>query len=41
LPLNPGLPGASPNRNLLMKNCLNCHTEVHGSNHPSGVRFTR
>lgn len=21
--------------------CLNCHTEVHGSNHPSGVRWTR
>jgi DmsE family decaheme c-type cytochrome len=36
-----GLPGASPNRNLLLKNCLNCHYEVHGSNHPSGVRFTR
>jgi DmsE family decaheme c-type cytochrome len=36
-----GLPGASPNRNLLLKSCLNCHTEVHGSNHPSGVRFTR
>lgn len=36
-----GLPGASPNRNLLLKSCLNCHYEVHGSNHPSGVRFTR
>jgi DmsE family decaheme c-type cytochrome len=37
-----GLAGsASPNRNLLLKDCLNCHTEVHGSNHPSGVRFTR
>ena len=23
------------------KGCLNCHTEVHGSNHPSGPRFTR
>jgi len=23
------------------KGCLNCHNEVHGSNHPSGVRFTR
>jgi DmsE family decaheme c-type cytochrome len=21
--------------------CLNCHTEVHGSNHPSGARWTR
>jgi DmsE family decaheme c-type cytochrome len=36
-----GLPSASPNRNVLLKNCLNCHYEVHGSNHPSGVRFTR
>jgi DmsE family decaheme c-type cytochrome len=36
-----GLPNAAPNRNLLMKNCLNCHYEVHGSNHPSGVRFMR
>jgi DmsE family decaheme c-type cytochrome len=31
----------TPNRNLLANNCLNCHSEVHGSNHPSGVRFTR
>jgi DmsE family decaheme c-type cytochrome len=23
------------------KGCLNCHVEVHGSNHPSGVRFKR
>jgi DmsE family decaheme c-type cytochrome len=23
------------------KGCLNCHSEVHGSNHPSGPRFTR
>jgi DmsE family decaheme c-type cytochrome len=26
---------------LLGKNCMNCHSEVHGSNHPSGVRKTR
>ncbi len=26
---------------LLARSCLNCHTEVHGSNHPSGVRWTR
>jgi len=36
-----GLPGPTPNRNVLLKNCTNCHYEVHGSNHPSGVRFTR
>jgi hypothetical protein len=26
---------------VLGKNCMNCHTEVHGSNHPSGARQTR
>jgi DmsE family decaheme c-type cytochrome len=26
---------------VVAKSCLNCHAEVHGSNHPSGVRFTR
>ncbi len=30
-----------PNRNLVGKNCLNCHSQVHGSNHPSGARLTR
>jgi DmsE family decaheme c-type cytochrome len=23
------------------KNCLNCHSQIHGSNHPSGARLTR
>jgi DmsE family decaheme c-type cytochrome len=36
-----GLPGGAPNRNLLLRSCTNCHYEVHGSNHPSGVRFMR
>jgi DmsE family decaheme c-type cytochrome len=36
-----GLPGGSANQNLLSKNCLNCHSQVHGSNHPSGGRITR
>ncbi len=26
---------------LLDRDCLNCHFEVHGSNHPGGVRWTR
>ena len=26
---------------ILGKQCLNCHQQVHGSNHPSGVRLTR
>lgn len=32
---------ASPAQQLLLRNCLNCHTQIHGSNHPSGPRFTR
>ncbi|TXS95588.1 DmsE family decaheme c-type cytochrome [Parahaliea maris] len=36
-----GLAGGSPNQNVLGKNCLNCHGQVHGSNHPSGARLTR
>jgi DmsE family decaheme c-type cytochrome len=36
-----GLPGGSANQNLLGKNCLNCHSQTHGSNHPSGARLTR
>jgi DmsE family decaheme c-type cytochrome len=33
--------GKSPSEFLLGKNCLNCHSKIHGSNHPSGSRFTR
>ena len=36
-----GLPQGSANQNLLGKNCLNCHSQIHGSNHPSGARLTR
>jgi len=36
-----GLAAGKPNQNLLGKNCLNCHSQVHGSNHPSGARLTR
>jgi DmsE family decaheme c-type cytochrome len=34
---------ASPvaQRELLGRSCLNCHSQVHGSNHPSGVRALR
>ena len=31
----------STNQYVLGKNCLNCHSQVHGSNHPSGARLTR
>jgi DmsE family decaheme c-type cytochrome len=36
-----GLPDRQANQNLLGKNCMNCHSQVHGSNHPSGARMTR
>ncbi|QIB66370.1 DmsE family decaheme c-type cytochrome [Kineobactrum salinum] len=36
-----GLAGGGANRNLLGKNCLNCHSRIHGSNHPSGARLAR
>jgi len=36
-----GLPGGTANQNLLGKSCLNCHSQIHGSNHPSGARLTR
>jgi DmsE family decaheme c-type cytochrome len=31
--------GADPR--MLGKQCLNCHVQVHGSNHPGGLRMTR
>jgi len=36
-----GVPPMGADQRLLGKQCLNCHSQVHGSNHPSGVRFTR
>ena len=36
-----GLPGAMPSQFLLGQNCMNCHSAVHGSNHPSGSRRMR
>lgn len=33
--------GSSPARQLVGKACLNCHSQVHGTNHPSGSRLTR
>jgi DmsE family decaheme c-type cytochrome len=36
-----GVPPRGIQDRLLLKGCLNCHSQVHGSNHPSGVRFMR
>jgi DmsE family decaheme c-type cytochrome len=35
------LPGASPSALFLGQGCLNCHSQVHGSNHPSGAKLMR
>jgi len=34
------LPSGADQR-LLGKQCLNCHVQIHGSNHPGGIRWTR
>jgi hypothetical protein len=37
-----GLPGnTAPTTALALGNCMNCHSQVHGSNHPSGSSLTR
>ena len=36
-----GLPGSNPSGFLLAGSCTNCHTQVHGSNHPSGAKLMR
>jgi DmsE family decaheme c-type cytochrome len=33
--------GNSGAQQQLLRSCANCHTQVHGTNHPSGPRFTR
>ena len=35
------LPGGSPSALVLGGSCLNCHAQVHGSNHPSGITQMR
>jgi hypothetical protein len=37
-PTNPGGTGAVY---LVAGSCTNCHTQVHGSNHPSGAKLLR
>jgi len=36
-----GLPGGMPSAYLLAGGCVNCHSQVHGSNHPSGRALMR
>ena len=35
------LAAGSPSSRLIGRSCQNCHTQIHGSNHPAGVRFQR
>jgi DmsE family decaheme c-type cytochrome len=36
-----GIPPVGAAQQELGKECLSCHSQIHGSNHPSGIRFTR
>lgn len=36
-----GLPGGSRSSYVAGMNCLNCHSQIHGSNHPSGSKLMR
>jgi len=36
-----GLPGAGASAFLLAGGCINCHSQIHGSNHPSGRALMR
>lgn len=36
-----GLPGGARAPYVLGMNCMNCHSQVHGSNHPSGSKLMR
>jgi DmsE family decaheme c-type cytochrome len=36
-----GLPSGTPSGFLLAGGCINCHSRVHGSNHPSGAKLMR
>ena len=36
-----GLASDTPSQYLLGQNCMNCHSQVHGSNHPSGSKLMR
>jgi len=38
---HPGTPQLSTSRFVFNRSCQNCHSQIHGSNHPSGVRFQR
>lgn len=38
---HPSTPYAPTDRRVFARGCLQCHQNIHGSNHPSGAAFTR
>jgi DmsE family decaheme c-type cytochrome len=42
-PYSDASPGAEffPNSRMFDRGCMNCHSMIHGSNHPAGMRFMR
>jgi len=39
LPVSQG--GVAAAQQMMLRGCTNCHSQVHGTNHPSGPRYTR
>ena len=33
--------GPAPSTRIMSRSCQNCHSQIHGSNHPAGARFQR
>jgi DmsE family decaheme c-type cytochrome len=33
--------GGTPSQRIIGRSCQNCHSQIHGSNHPAGARFQR
>ncbi len=33
--------GGTPSQRVIGRSCQNCHSQIHGSNHPAGARFQR
>jgi len=40
-PRHPATPRGANSRFFFNRSCTNCHSQIHGSNHPSGRRFQR
>ncbi len=38
---HPGTPRGRTSQFFFNRSCTNCHSQIHGSNHPAGKRFTR